>query len=83
MSRLEKLYWKVASAPANTRFDDLIQLVEALGFEELRQKGSHRIFHHPDRVALYLNLQARGAEAKEYQVKQVLAVIEREHLMRW
>ena len=54
----------------------------AAGCEE-RRRGSHRMFRHPDRVALYVNLQPRRGEAKEYQVRQVLAMIQREHLMRW
>jgi hypothetical protein len=29
-------------------FDDLVRLVQALGFREVGGKGSHRVFAHPN-----------------------------------
>jgi hypothetical protein len=58
---------------ANLRFTDLANLLVRLGFEE-RIKGSHHIFTSPG-IAEILNLQARGAMAKPYQVRQVRNLI--------
>lgn len=77
MSKLEKLLARIlgGGADANVAFADLCQLLRSLGFVE-RTRGSHHIFSHPDIVEL-INLQAGGAKAKPYQVKQVRAVIAR------
>ena len=80
MTRFEKLYMRVASAPANARFEDLVHLAEAVGFAETRTTGSHRILRHSERPELQLNLQPLQGQAKVYQVKQLLAMIEREGL---
>ena len=80
MTQLEKLYMRVASAPANAHFEDVVHLAEAVGFVETRRRGSHRILRHRDRPMLQLNLQPLRGRAKEYQVKQLLAMIEREEL---
>jgi len=61
------------SSDANIRFGDLRTLLLALGFRE-RIKGSHHIFNHDD-VEEILNLQPVGSKAKNYQVKDVRALI--------
>lgn len=63
----------------NTRFEDLVRLVEALGFRAARREGSHRVFTHPE-VAELLNLQEVEGEAKPYQVRQLLRLVERYNL---
>jgi prepilin-type processing-associated H-X9-DG protein len=64
---------------ANVAFADLHLLVRALGFELLRVSGSHRIYSHPDVLEL-LCLQPHRGEAKPYQIRQLLAVIQRYNL---
>lgn len=68
------------NADANIRFEELRSLLTALGFAE-RIRWSHHIFTRPD-VLEILNVQARGALAKPYQVKQVRAVIVRYKLAK-
>ena len=77
MTRLEKLYLKVSSAPANTRFEDLVRLAEAAGFVLERVAGSHHFFCHPNHPRVVLNLQTASGQAKAYQVRQVLDQIDR------
>jgi predicted RNA binding protein YcfA (HicA-like mRNA interferase family) len=60
----------------NVRFRDLQRLVEACGFELDRVAGSHHIYAHPD-IAVNLNLQKVGGQAKTYQVRQFLRLLER------
>lgn len=83
MTRLQKLYMRVASAPASARFEDVVHLAEAVGFVLVRQHGSHRVFRHVDKPDLRLTLQPLGGQGKEYQVRDLLRKIEREHLWRW
>lgn len=63
-------------AATNVRFRDLTRLVEALGFELQRTSGSHHIFAHPE-VPELLNLQEVAGEAKPYQIRQFLRLVER------
>ncbi|HEX6207352.1 MAG TPA: type II toxin-antitoxin system HicA family toxin [Actinomycetota bacterium] len=63
-------------AVSNVRFRDLVRLVEALGFELQRTSGSHHIFAHPA-VPELLNLQDVAGEAKPYQIRQLLRLMER------
>jgi predicted RNA binding protein YcfA (HicA-like mRNA interferase family) len=66
-------------AVQNVRFADLIDLVEAFGFELARVSGSHHIFTHPEITEL-LNLQEVHGQAKPYQVRQFLRLVERYNL---
>ena len=59
----------------NVEFDDLVRLLEAVGFRLDRVRGSHRVFRHP-RVGRPIVLQDVAGQAKGYQVRQVLQVIE-------
>jgi hypothetical protein len=63
---------------ASIRFDELRGLLLYLGFDE-RIRGSHHVFTKPG-VEEILNLQARGSQAKPYQVKQVRRVVFRYRL---
>ncbi len=52
------------------------RLVEAFGFELRRTKGSHHIFAHPN-VSELLNLQEVRGQAKPYQIRQFVRLVER------
>jgi predicted RNA binding protein YcfA (HicA-like mRNA interferase family) len=65
---------------ANVKFRDLQRLVEACGFELDRVSGSHHIYGHPE-VPVHVNLQQVGRDAKPYQVRQLLRLIERYDLV--
>lgn len=74
-----KLLQKLLASPANARFEDVCRLVEAFGFRLVRVSGSHHIFVHPA-LAELVNLQELGGEAKPYQVRQFLRLVERHNL---
>ena len=61
---------------ANVSFSDMRRLVEAFGFELRRTSGSHHVFVHPD-VRELLNLQEVRGQAKPYQIRQFLRLVER------
>ena len=70
-----KLLQRILSGSRNVRFCDMVMLVRAFGFQELRITGSHHIFGHPD-VDELVNLQEVGGQAKPYQIRQFLGIIE-------
>lgn len=63
----------------NVAFGDFCRLLEHLGFTLSRTGGNHRIYVHPD-VPELVNLQEVGNEAKPYQIRQVLRLVERYNL---
>ncbi len=77
MSRRDKLLERVLLGFSDDaiRFDDLLRLVRALGFDE-RTRGSHHIFTM-EGIAEIINLQPKGAMAKAYQVKQVRQIVQK------
>ena len=66
------------AAGANIRFRQLLRLC-AQFFGEPRIRGSHHIFTHPD-ISELLNLQEVRGEAKPYQIRQFLRLVERYNL---
>jgi len=66
-------------AVRNVQFRDLTRLVEALGFQLARTSGSHHVFIHSE-ISELLNLQNVGGEAKPYQIRQLLLLVERYNL---
>jgi len=75
MGKYEKLLLEIlrGKSDANIEFDELLQMLRRLGFEE-RIRGSHHIFRR-DGVEEKINLQRDKSKAKVYQVRQVRAVI--------
>ena len=75
MGKYSKLRQTILSgtSDANIEFLAMCQLLRRLGFEE-RVRGGHRIFTRANIVEI-LNIQAKGASAKPYQVKQVRAIL--------
>ena len=79
MSRKEKLLQKVLSGSRNIRFGDMITLAHAFGFRLSRTKGSHHILSRLG-IPELINLQEVHGQAKPYQIKQFLNLIERYNL---
>jgi len=63
----------------NVAFGDVVTMVEGFGFRLVRTSGSHHIFSHPD-VAELVNLQDVKGEAKPYQIRQFLRLVEKYNL---
>ena len=74
-----KTLQKILSGSRNIRFAEMSALVEAFGFHLSRIQGSHHIFSHPE-VPELVNLQEVRGEAKPYQIRQFLKLVERHHL---
>jgi predicted RNA binding protein YcfA (HicA-like mRNA interferase family) len=54
-------------------------MVEGFGFRLVRTSGSHHIFGHPA-IAELVNLQEVRGEAKPYQIRQFLRLVEKYNL---
>jgi predicted RNA binding protein YcfA (HicA-like mRNA interferase family) len=63
----------------NVNFRDFSALVATFGFRLARVAGSHHIYQH-DEIAEQLNLQEVAGEAKAYQIRQFLRLVERYNL---
>ena len=79
MNRKQLLARLARGAVKNVQFSAMIDLVEGFGFRLDRVRGSHHIFVHPD-VPELLNLQPDGGQAKAYQIRQFLRLIEEHEL---
>ena len=66
----------LAGSFTNVAFDDARRLLEALGFDELRVRGSHHVYARPGITELP-NLQDHGGQAKPYQLRQLMALVRR------
>lgn len=64
---------------SNVAFADFVALVEAFGFRRVSVSGSHHIFTRPG-VRQLVNIQRVAGQAKAYQIRQVLRLVERYNL---
>jgi predicted RNA binding protein YcfA (HicA-like mRNA interferase family) len=81
MVKKQKLYQRLLNNQKNIRFSQLITLIEAFGFELDRIKGSHHTYKHRAVSEAFLQLQPdRNGEAKPYQIKQFLSLVEEYNL---
>ena len=83
MGKKEKLLKRLKSVPKDFTFDELRNILELLGFEMLskgKTSGS-RIKFINDTTAIVLHKPHPRKELLEYQIKQVLEVLEKEGLL--
>jgi predicted RNA binding protein YcfA (HicA-like mRNA interferase family) len=76
MVKPSKLYAQLLqSTDRSVAYRDFVALIEAFGFSHARTRGSHRSYAHRDCPKL-LVIQPLGHEAKRYQVREFLDIIE-------
>lgn len=75
MPKPRKILESVLQGSANTSFRDFQKLVEAFGFQMNRVRGSHHIYERSD-VHELINIQNVNGEAKPYQIRQFLRLVE-------
>ena len=63
----------------NVKYNDFVSLIEAFGFHHMRSYGSHNIFKNEEVIEI-INIQNEKGEAKSYQIKQFLAIVEKYNL---
>jgi hypothetical protein len=72
----EKLLRQILAGQKSVRFQDFCQLVEAFGFRLDRVNGSHHIYKR-EGIPEFINLQNYKGEAKPYQIRQFLNLVEK------
>ena len=71
----KKMLARLIANQKNVKYNDFITLVKAFEFVHRRTDGSHDIFKHTS-VPESLNTQNKKGEAKPYQIRQFLAIVE-------
>jgi predicted RNA binding protein YcfA (HicA-like mRNA interferase family) len=69
----------IQSKGKNVLFADFVMIIKSFGFSLDRINGSHHIFVNKE-YKLLISVQNDGKDAKPYQIKQFIAVIERSNL---
>ena len=83
MGKKEKLIEHLKSRPKDFTFDEMRNLLELLGFE-MSNKGKtsgSRVKFNRERLAVYLHKPHPRKELLEYQIKNILEILEREKLI--
>lgn len=77
MTKPDKLYQQLLSSTSRSiSFRDFERLLRAFGFELDRTVGSHRQYVHPA-IPRAFPVQPDGKDAKRYQVREFLELVER------
>ena len=80
MVNASKLHRRLVSDPSQiVAFRDFERLLRACGFRHDRTTGSHRHYVHP-LVPQVLTVQPDGKDAKRYQVRRLLDIIDEYNL---
>lgn len=79
MTQKRKLLAKILNNQKNVSFDDIATLIEAFGFYQSGVGGSHHVFEHSD-IPELVNLQNQRGQAKSYQIRQFLTLLEQYNL---
>lgn len=77
--RARKTLQKILAGSKNVRFEEMKSLVIAFGFRQVRVSGSHHIFNHST-VKELVNLQEVHGQAKPYQIRQFIKLVEQYNL---
>ncbi len=83
MGRKEKLIAKLKSRPKDFTFDEMQTLLEALGFSIKNQgkTSGSRVMFIKDNIPIRLHKPHPRKELLEYQVKQIIEVLQSEGLI--
>ena len=79
MPSAKRILARILGGSRNVRFNDMVKLVTAFGFQPVRVAGSHHIYSRKG-IPELVNLQDVGGEAKPYQVNQFLQIVEKHNL---
>ena len=77
VATVDKLVAAMRKNPQNVRFDDLHKVCEHYFGSPRRTGGSHAVFKTPWPGDPRVNIQNSNGQAKPYQVRQVLAAIDK------
>ncbi len=79
MNRRRLLIRLTRGSVHNVAFGDMVDMVEGFGFVLSRTSGSNHIFIR-DGIPELVNIQNVGGQAKPYQIRQFLRLVEKYNL---
>ncbi|GAA3639554.1 hypothetical protein GCM10022200_23780 [Microbacterium awajiense] len=74
---IDDIIQRMRTSPANVRYADVCKVAEAYFGPPRQRRSSHAVYKTPWAGDPRVNLQNDHGSAKPYQVKQLLAAIER------
>lgn len=77
MTKFQKALFALRNNPENSKFSDLAFVCEQLFGKPTMTGGSHRVYRTGWADNPRIVIQSRGTQAKAYQVRQVLLVVDR------
>lgn len=77
VASVDKIVAAMRKNPRNVRYDDLLKVCEHYFGPARRSGGSHAVFKTPWLGDPRVNIQNSDGQAKPYQVRQVLAAIDK------
>lgn len=77
MAKIDKIEAAARDSPQNIRFEDLVKLCDAYFESRSSNSGSHQTYKTPWRGDPRVNIQNKNGKAKPYQVRQVIAAIDK------
>jgi hypothetical protein len=77
MTGMDKILEQMRFAPTNVRYADLLKVCTAHFGEPRQRGGSHAVFKTPWVGDPRINIQNDKGKAKAYQVRQVLAALDK------
>lgn len=77
MSKIDKRLDQIRRAPASVTYDDLAWVCHYYSGDPVGCSGSHAVYRTPWPGDPRVSIQNRNGQAKPYQVRQVLAAIDR------
>lgn len=77
MAGTEKLFAQMRESATGVRFSDLCKVCDYYFGEPRQTSGSHRVYRMPWQGDPRVNIQNDHGKAKAYQVRQVLAAIDK------
>lgn len=76
MTSLEKRIQKLRNQPRGISSDQLERVLDSLGFQERKGRGSHKCFKHPQLPGVLLTVPKQNPLYETY-IKQALKAIDR------
>lgn len=81
MANIEKILASMESSAKSVKFSDLCKVCDHYFGQPRQTGGSHRVYKTPWQGEPYVNIQSKKGKGKPYQVKQVLAAVEKMEAM--
>lgn len=74
MSKLEKLIARFLASPPEVRFEEVVTLLKAFGYIEVRTRGSHHVFENAQGDTIVVP-KKKGQKVKRTYVKEIVRLL--------